>query len=94
MKNKIPYQFELCGLTIKIEWSDKMLVNEDYVGLAKYSENKIVIQKNNSGVYRSTDNMQITYLHELIHWILYMMGENELRNNEKFVDLRGTYEEV
>lgn len=26
------------------------------------------------------------YLHEQIHWILYVMNEHELRCNEKFVD--------
>ena len=27
------------------------------------------------------------FLHELLHYIFYVMGEHELRNNEKLVDL-------
>lgn len=30
--------------------------------------------------------VEVTYLHELTHFILYLMGENELTNNEKFIE--------
>ena len=32
-----------------------------------------------------------TYFHELTHWILYIMNENDLRNNEKVVDVFATF---
>ena len=44
--------------------------------------NKIVLQ---AGTHPKVVEHEI-YNHELVHWILFMMNEDSLRTNEKFVD--------
>lgn len=90
-KIKIPIQFELGGRTIKIICKNGMVDEDDSVGYAKYRKNEIWLQNNIKGTMRTTDHKNETFLHELVHWILYMINEEELRDNEKFVSLFAEY---
>lgn len=44
-----------------------------------------IADKFNKDETQSVDSKQNTFMHELVHTILYNMGESELNNNEKFV---------
>jgi len=83
----IPKQFKLFNQTIKVELKNKLAYNNNNYGEAKYTSNKIRIQKQNEGVSLKKTMVEQTFYHELIHYILNYMGENELGKNEKFVDI-------
>ncbi len=84
---KIPKEFKLFGQTITVEYDKELWCREGYVGNASYSHNKITIQPNTKGINRSQEQIDQTFLHELVHHILEAMGEDESRSNEKFVDV-------
>lgn len=84
---KIPKKLKLFGYEIEVKMDDKLKYEKDCVGIAEFHRNRIVLQSNN--IEKPLLNVQIEkhFLHELIHFILYMMGENDLTYNEKFVDM-------
>ena len=84
---KIPKRFKLFGQTITVEYKDKLVDKEDCVGRAIYRENKILLQKDNHSIGRTKEQIGQAFLHELMHFIMYLSNEEELRNNEKFIDI-------
>ena len=84
---KIPKKLKLFGQTINVEFVDNLINDRDAVGLAIYRENKILLQKNVDGTKITKEMMEQTFIHEVTHFIIYLMGENELQNNEKFIDI-------
>ncbi len=83
----IPKSFWLGGLQIDVSYDENLYKNRKVVGEARYPSQSIILD---SVVF----NKQLTeqnYFHELTHWILYMMNEDDLRNNEKFVDVFATF---
>jgi predicted SprT family Zn-dependent metalloprotease len=84
---KIPKEFKLFGQTIKIKYVDRLVDGEDSTGQARYREGIILIQKNNKGIHRNKEQVEQTFLHELVHYILQKMGKHDLQNNEEFVDV-------
>ncbi len=82
----IPVEFELFGQTVEIIW-DKELNNRDNAnGLANYRYSRIELQPNTDTIKITDEMIEQTYLHEVTHFILDAIGEDELRSNEKFVD--------
>lgn len=84
---KIPKKLKLFGFDIEVEFDDKLSYEQDALGLALFHKNKIILQSNNPE--KPTPQVQIEkhFFHELTHWILYVIGEETLTHNEKFVDL-------
>lgn len=83
---KIPKKVKIINSEIEVVWNDKLHYKEDAVGFASYREDKIEIQPNSKDWPRGDSDILHTFFHELTHWILHKMGENELRSNEKFID--------
>lgn len=83
----IPKQFSLLGHTIKVCQEDHPGLFEKRYGFAHFQTNTIALEK----FSRQTDKTisEQVFFHELVHFILYYMGEEELNNNEKFVDMFG-----
>lgn len=79
----IPSEINIMGQTIKIEFSEKLITEGDNVGQACFRENKIKIQKNLAGFPRTKEQIEETFLHEVLHFIFHQLGDNELRDNEK-----------
>ena len=79
----IPRQTELGGIVITVELDPTLHQQKGMIGEARYAEQKIVIDPRVAG----RDTTEETYYHELVHFILFIMNEDELRNNEKFVDI-------
>lgn len=78
----IPKAFWLGGLKIDVSLDDTFVKEHKCLGQALYHRQEIIIDP-------SATPLQTTeqaFLHELIHWIFYVMGEDELRNNERIVD--------
>lgn len=55
---------------------------ERKAGCALYDKQEIVIDMD----ILEDDSMKQTYLHELLHYILFILGYNKLNNDEQFVD--------
>ena len=86
---KIPTSFQLFGQTIRVEMVEDLLENEDATGVALYRKNMIQLQCPSAACNRPPVQAEATFCHELMHWIFYVIGEDELRKNEKLVDLIG-----
>jgi hypothetical protein len=80
---KIPKRFKLAGQTIQVIIDKELQHREDLWGLTVYRENKILLDE---AIARPQTGQEQTFLHELVHWILYAM-ESDLRTDEKFVNL-------
>lgn len=79
----IPKKFKLAGMDVDVVNNNTLCDNHKAVGHAIYAEGKIEVDIDSV----SAQVAEQSFLHELVHWILYMMGNDELRNNEQFVDL-------
>jgi predicted SprT family Zn-dependent metalloprotease len=80
---KIPKKFKLLGHEITVVFDNNYHNKEDYIGHAKYRGNKIIIDNNNT---RTAPQIQQTFYHELIHWVLYFM-KSKKNEDEDFVDM-------
>ena len=79
----VPKSFMLGGLRINVNFDDNMVNNRKIIGEARYAEQAVWLDP-----YAAPQQIvEQSYLHELTHWIFYIMNEDELRNNEKLVDL-------
>ena len=78
----IPHKFEIAGLTVEIVVENGSIVEASYIGKSDFSFQKIHMDL--STVPRQTTEQ--AFCHEVVHWILYIMNEHDLRCNEKFVD--------
>ena len=79
----IPKSFWLGGLKITVERDDALIDAKKVIGEAHYSSQKIVLDASVAPLQL----LEQSFTHEMVHWILYVMNEDELRNNEKFVDV-------
>ena len=78
---KIPVKFKLFHHIITVELKEKLYSHDANFGEANYIKKKITIDKD-----LDNDLREQTFLHELIHLILYFLTETELSGNEKLVN--------
>lgn len=83
---KVPIRFKLMGYTIEVEIKELLSENHDAVGASLFRRNKIEIQDTDM-LDRPKCKAEKTFIHEVLHWVLYVMGEDELKDNERFVDI-------
>ena len=103
-KFRIPKEFTLFGHKYSVVLEDDLFSKQDCYGMADDDTKIINIQKcgnfvkirtgdleNKSAVeVKVTDEVMIeTFYHELIHIILYALGEDDLSEKEKFVNMLG-----
>ena len=79
----VPKSFMLGGLKINVQLDDTLVNTKKVIGEARYAEQAVILDS--SAAPRQT--VEQAFIHELTHWIFYVMNEDELRNNEKLVDL-------
>lgn len=79
---KIPTKFQLAGQVIDVEAVSGLVTSTMHLGECCYQNNLI---KLHVGDIPRT-HLEQNFCHELVHYILYMMGEDEVNNSEKFVD--------
>lgn len=78
----IPKTLQIGGLTITVEQKDIVLSDDEHVlGNADYKAQKINVSNISKKEYK-----EMVFFHELTHMVLHFMGENEITQNEKFVD--------
>ena len=82
---KIPKQFTIFNRTYTVEWmdSDTHLVGAAH-GATSLELGRVIV--NNEENRECTEH---TYCHELVHALLWAIGQPELSRNEEFVDLLG-----
>ena len=81
----IPKKFKLMGHEINVKFVEDLANEHESVGAAVYRQDEIRLQPSINGNPRSENLIVHNFLHELIHFILYMMEEDKLRDDEKFV---------
>ena len=79
----IPKSFMLGGLKINVQFDTNLSSKKKVIGEAHYAKQMIRLDPSIALV----QSVEQASLHELTHWIFYVMNEESLRNNEKIVDL-------
>jgi hypothetical protein len=86
---KIPKQVHLLGHTIKVKQNSKLVQHQNDFGQASFVGQTIKLAGKARGKPVTRTHLEHTFFHELVHQCLWAMGETELNENEKFVDLMG-----
>ena len=76
----------LYGQRIVVTWRDDLVDDEDKTGQAIYRRNVIEIQRNIGGIQRPQTQIESTFLHELVHYVFFMLNKDDLRADEELVD--------
>ena len=80
MQITVPKKFDVGGITVDV--IDEVIAAKT-IGEARYAKQQIAINMKAA----PQDTVNQTFIHELTHWILFIMGKNELCNDEQFVDV-------
>lgn len=86
--------FQLGCHTLKIEYPKVVISPEtkrQVYGQVSFSENTIKIAQTINGKKISPEVQNHTLHHELVHYIMFLMGKWKLNNDETFVDLLGGF---
>jgi hypothetical protein len=84
--NSIPKTVELFGRIIKT-LDETGNLDPRYFGEARYGSNQIAFSKKVVGNSVSEEELKITYLHEMLHFILNFTGFESLINEGKQIDI-------
>ena len=79
---RIPKYFMIGGIKVEVVPKPGMLNDRKCIGLCVYREQRIYIDTEAG----PEETVEQALIHEMVHWILFIMN-NELVNDEKFVDL-------
>ncbi len=84
---KIPKVIHLHGQRIEIIFDPQLAYKEDIAGQAAYRQNRIFLQPPDRTNTTTQDQIEHSFCHELVHYILSHMSQDKLRKDEPFVDL-------
>lgn len=90
---QIPKEIELYGRTIKVAMESEKLGLKGVFGEARYGENNILLNPTTlSGTDVSADEIKLTFIHEMLHFILNFTGlQKQLEDSEfdleQFIEL-------
>ena len=82
----IPKRIHIFATPFDIKWVDNLMNVDNAYGQISYHENLIKIQPSTKEQHRSPAEIEVTYLHEVIHLIFNKLNEFDLGKNEKLVD--------
>jgi len=85
----IPKSFELFAQTITVEYRRTLHRSHKAVGLWIPGKNKILLQQRTKTYEITDEQIEQTFLHELTHALLTILGYESLSHDEKLVDLIG-----
>lgn len=83
----VPLRFKLFGETIDVVWDNELNNRDNANGMSNYRYSRIELQPNTKAIFRSKEQVEQSYLHEVVHFILAAIQEEKLRTDEKFVEL-------
>ena len=78
----IPSEIQLAGITIKTEASGIKVGGKRMIGVADYDLERIVIDLKAAPI----DSVNQTYIHEVLHYVLQILGYDEINSDEQFID--------
>lgn len=81
----IPTQFTIFGRTVNVSFSDRIVQASDALGRAEFANDTITLQPSCAGYERSVAQVEQTFYHEMVHFILHAMN-HRLKDDESFVD--------
>lgn len=84
---KVPKEFKVFSSTISVEFDSQELSNNNLLGECSHTHQKIRLCDNYKGEELSESSILDTFYHEKVHIVLDAMGEHELSENEKFVEI-------
>ena len=88
---RIPKAFTMFGQRIQVKFVDDLIDGTDCVGLARLRKNVIELQTGTGPqIVRPREQTEQTFFHELVHWALDLLCEEELSKDEKLVDKIGS----
>jgi len=89
--NSIPKSIELGQRLISTILDGGLIYNTDDAGQAIYRHNEIKLQAQGESSPIPDSSRAEIYWHEVAHWLMFMMQEDELRKNEAFCSRLGIY---
>lgn len=81
--SRIPLAVYLAGLKISTVLDPLSVSERQQIGKSDYVNQRIILDPTAA----PQETTEQAYVHELVHWILHVMNEFGLQNNEKFVDV-------
>ena len=82
---KIPKSFKLFGSTITVEFDNDKCDQDESYGLVKFKSNKMFLSDFAQGFKIDLNEIESSYYHEMLHFILNRLGYDDLNDDEKFV---------
>jgi hypothetical protein len=82
LKIKLPKTIQLAGINIETVIDKTLISREGLAGRAIYSDQKIIIDTS-----IAEDSYLQSYCHEVVHYIFFILGKDNLRNDEELVDM-------
>jgi len=79
---QIPSRITLAGIPIDIVIDDTFAQKHNCAGQSCYQSQTIHLDTK----ITPRESAEQTLIHEILHWCFYILGEDELRNNERIVD--------
>jgi hypothetical protein len=86
---RIPKRFKILGRTVEVVWVDDLLQSSDFCGAARYRMDQVALQTPNDAYRPTPAQLENTFCHEVVHWMLYMSGNHDLNKQESAVELLG-----
>ena len=84
--NQIPKSFMFGGIKVDTVFKDKVFLgNEELDAMSDPYTNTIQISNKIGDTTKSNDYQRVTYYHELIHFMLNSLDEDELSADEQFI---------
>jgi len=87
MNIKIPKKLKVIGKYYSVVLENDLDYKHRNWGETRYGQSQIAIQGKGQGTQIPQQEIEHTFVHEMVHVILHEMGEQKLNSNEKFVDL-------
>lgn len=82
-EKRLPKKISLAGIDVDVVQRANLAKDTGAIGQSIYEEQTILIDPDVS----PPDTTNQALIHELVHWILFVMNEFSLKDNEKFVDI-------
>lgn len=80
---KIPSKIKIGPYKIEIVYPYKFVETDNKTGVASFQDTKILLSNNFCGIERTEQSVDVTFLHEIIHWVLYVYCGKALCSGEE-----------
>ena len=85
-KITIPKTIELGPYKITIKKNGELAYRDGAQGMAFFNSNEISLQTSESGFPMKSEQCLVTFIHELMHWVFFMVERRDLCEDERLVE--------